>query len=66
MLRTKGNRGDADVLEKLKTLFALLGRGTRDENRPMFLIVVVLVMVGVIIGIGAAYPILSPFLYSMF
>ncbi len=54
------------MLEKLKTLLALLGRGTRDENRPMFLIVVVLVMVGAIIGIGAAYPILSPFLYSMF
>jgi len=54
------------MLDKLTTLKDLLRHGTRKENRAMFLIVIVLVMVGAIIGLGAAYPILSPFLYSMF
>jgi hypothetical protein len=54
------------MLGKLQTLGALLKRGASKENRPMFLIVLVLVMVGAIIGLGADYPILSAFLYSMF
>ena len=54
------------MIDKLRTLSDLLRVGTRKEQRPLFLIVVVLVLVGLILAVGAAYPILSPFLYSMF
>ncbi|QDU66729.1 hypothetical protein [Engelhardtia mirabilis] len=52
--------------DKLSTLADLVGQATRRENRHMLVIVLALVLVGSVIGIGAAFPLLSPFLYSMF
>lgn len=54
------------MMERVSTLFALVRKGTQPEYRPYFVLLVVLVMVGAILALGAAYPILSPFLYSMF
>ncbi len=51
--------------DRLKTLAALVA-GTSGENRRLFVPVLVLVLAGAILALGAAYPLLSPFLYSMF
>jgi len=52
--------------EKLSTLAGLVRHGTQRENRHMLVIVLALVFVGGIIALGAAFPLLSPFLYSVF
>jgi len=52
--------------ERVLTILALLKKGTEPKHRPYFILLVILVMVGAILALGAAYPILSPFLYSMF
>lgn len=52
--------------EKLATLSALLKAGAKGENRRHFVILVVLVLAGMIVALGAVYPFLSPFLYTMF
>ena len=54
------------MIERVATLAALLRKGTQRQYRPYFVLLVILVLVGSILAIGAAYPILSPFLYSMF
>lgn len=54
------------MMERVSTLFSLVRKGTQPEYRPYFVLIVILVMVGAILALGAAYPILSPFLYSMF
>jgi TRAP-type C4-dicarboxylate transport system permease large subunit len=53
-------------MERASTLAALIKKGTKKEYRAYLLLLVILVLVGSILAIGAAYPILSPFLYSMF
>jgi hypothetical protein len=52
--------------ERVATLLELVKKGTQREHRPYFVLLVILVLAGAILAIGAAYPILSPFLYSMF
>jgi len=53
-------------MDRVVTLVDLFKRGLRREHRPYFVVLVILVLAGVILSLGAAYPILSPFLYSMF
>ena len=52
--------------DRLETLSGLLKSGARKENRKHFIILVVLVFSGLIVALGAVYPFLSPFLYTMF
>jgi carbamoyltransferase len=54
------------MMDRVVTLVDLFKRGLRREHRPYFVVLVILVLAGVILSLGAAYPILSPFLYSMF
>lgn len=54
------------MMDRVATLTELLRKGTQREYRPYFLLLLVLVLVGGVLALGAAYPILSPFLYSMF
>ena len=54
------------MIDHLTTLTALLRKGTERQYRPYFLLLLIVILVGSILTVGAAYPILSPFLYSMF
>ena len=54
------------MMDRASTLVALVKKGTQKEYRPYLLLLVILVLVGSVLAVGAAYPILSPFLYSMF
>jgi hypothetical protein len=52
--------------DRIGTLGALLRSGLRPHNRRHFVILVVLVLAGIIVCLGAVNPFLSPFLYTMF
>jgi len=52
--------------DRITTIGALLRKGTQPQYRTYFVLLVILVLVGTVVALGAAYPILSPFLYSMF
>ena len=54
------------MIDRVTTLYELVKKGTQPQHRPYFLLLVILVLAGAILALGAAYPILSPFLYSMF
>jgi hypothetical protein len=54
------------MMERAKILLELIRKGLLPENRRHFLLIVILCLAGVVLAVGAAYPILSPFLYSMF
>ena len=54
------------MIDRVATLFDLVKKGMLPEHRPYFLLILVLTLVGALLAVGAAYPILSPFLYSMF
>jgi hypothetical protein len=54
------------MIDHLTTLTALLRKGTQRQYRPYFVLLLILVVAGSALALGAAYPILSPFLYSMF
>lgn len=54
------------MIDHVNTLAALLRKGTQPQYRPYFILLLILVVVGSALALGAAYPILSPFLYSMF
>lgn len=52
--------------DRLDTLTALFRESGRAGNRRHFVVVVVLVLAGLIVALGAAFPFLSPFLYTLF
>lgn len=52
--------------ERLKTAGQLLREGARGENRQHFVLLVVIVMAGLIVALGAMYPLVAPFLYTLF
>ena len=52
--------------DRLATLAELLHLGTKQRQRRFLLPVLILTLAGLVIALGAAYPLLSPFLYSMF
>ena len=52
--------------ERLQTLAQLLREGARGENRQHFILVVVLVVAGLSVALGAMYPLVAPFLYTLF
>ena len=52
--------------ERAQTVMSLLGMACREHFRPYSVLIVLLVIIGLMAAIGAAYPILSPFIYAMF
>ena len=52
--------------ERLETVKQLLREGSRGENRQHFVLLVVLVLAGLIVALGAMYPMIAPFLYTLF
>ena len=54
------------MMERVATLLDLVKKGLKREYLPYLAVLVILVLVGAVLALGASYPILSPFLYSLF
>lgn len=52
--------------ERLQTLGQLVREGARPENRQHFLLMLVLIAAGLVVALGAMYPLVAPFLYTLF
>ena len=53
-------------MDRIHTTATLLRMGLQRHFRPFLILLLVLMALGFLMALGASYPILAPFLYSVF